>query len=412
MEYRKHAEETMDFIKEIEADGCRFPGSPEEKAASVKIQRIIEAKTGLKPVTEKFVFAPNASLGAIDKLGWVAIALLIIYYVGGLGSAILALAGYVGILVFTFIQIIFYKGWFDFAFKQEQTENIITELLPKSGKTDYTIFLGAHYDSSWCWKLSVKNPKTAMIKMGIGVFGVLMMVALCSTVIANFYGGIRFANNAAVGFYRFFIQWMPALLLPGFFFITQFTSHDKTIGSPGAMDDLSGIGINIQLMKHFAENPDDLPENCRLVNICFAAEEAGLKGSMAYAAAHKNDADLKNAYFINVDSVADPDHFEVVKGDLWQRTRFDNNLINLAKESMIEAGIENPGIIINPVGGCDSTPMCRIGVPSVTVAAQNPMVTDYYHTCNDKSTRFTADVLETGLRTIYNLIQKIGQQRQ
>jgi len=411
MEYRKHAEDTMDFIKDLEADGCRFPGSPEEKAASVKIQRIIEAKTGIKPVTEKFVFAPNASLGAIDKLGWVAIALLVIYYIGGVGGAILALAGYCGILAFTFIQIIFYKGWFDFVFKQEETENIITELLPKSGKTDYTIYLGAHYDSSWCWKLSVKNPKTAMIKAGIGVLGVIAMVALCATLIANYYGGISFSNRVAVGFYRFFVQWFPVMLLPGFFFITQFTSHDKTIGSPGAMDNLSGIGLNIQLMKHFAENPDELPENCRLVNICFASEEAGLKGSMAYAKAHKDDPELKNAYFINLDSIADPDHFEVVKGDLWQGTHFDKNLMRLAKEAMIEAGVAKPGTIVNPVGGCDSTPMCRLGVPTVTIAAQNPIVTDYYHTCNDKSTRFTPEVLETGLKTMYHLIQKIGEQR-
>lgn len=411
MEYRKHAEETMDFIKEIEADGCRFPGSPEEKAASQKIRSIIEAKTGLKPVTEKFVFAPNASLGAIDKLGWVAIALLVIYYIGGMGGSILALAGYVGIMVFTVIQIILYKGWFDFAFKQEETENIITEILPKSGKTDYTIFLGAHYDSSWCWKLSAKNPKTAMIKAGIGVVGVLAMIAVCATAITGAYGGIRFASSGAVGFYRFFVQWLPLLFLPWFFFITQFTSHDKTVGSPGAMDNLSGIGINIQLMKHFAENPDELPENCRLVNICFAAEEAGLKGSMAYAAAHKNDEALKNAYFLNVDSIADADYFEVVKGDLWQGTRFDQNLMNLAKEAMVEAGVKTPGTIINPVGGCDSTPICRLGVPTVTIAAQNPTVTDYYHTCNDKSTRFTPDVLETGLKTMYHLIQKIGEQR-
>lgn len=409
MDFKNYAEETMSFIKEIEADGCRFPGSSEEKAASVKIQKIIEGKTGIKPYTESFIFAPNASLGAIDRLGWFALALLVLYYISA-GTAMLALVGYVGILAFAVIQIVLYKGWFDFAFKQERTENIITELPPASGKTDYTIYLGAHYDTSWCWKLAVKNPDTAIPKVVLGVVGVLVMIVMSIIKLCVTYGAINVYGGGYV-VYNVFMLLLPVLLIPGFFFVTQFTSKDKTIGSPGAMDNLSGIGINMMIMKYFIENPDMLPENCKLVNICFAAEEAGLKGSSAFVKAHLHDGALENAYLINVDSVADPDHFEIIKGDAWQGTKFDGNLIALGLEAIRDAGIENPKAIMNPVGGCDSTPFIKAGVPTMTFAAQNPRSTDYYHTNNDKSSRFTESTLETGINVVYNIIQKIGEQR-
>ncbi|MDD3946854.1 MAG: M28 family peptidase [Clostridia bacterium] len=410
MDFKKYASETMEFIKDVEADGCRFPGSPEEKAAAVKIQKALKSKTDIKSRTEKFVFAPNASIGAIDRLGWFALAMLVLYYLGS-GTTMLALFGYAGMLAFTVIQIIMYKGWFDFAFKQECAQNIITELPPASGKTDYTIYLGAHYDSSWCWKLAVRNPKTALPKVAYGVVGVLFMIALSIVKLCGASGLIPFKNPADISVYNFFILFVPILFIPGFFFITQFISRDKTIGSPGAMDNLSGVGINMMLMKYYKENPEMLPNNCKLVNLCFAAEEAGLKGSSAYIKAHKDEITAGKSYLINVDSIADADHFEIIKGDAWQGTKFDANLISLGLEAMRDAGVSNPKTIVNPVGGCDSTPFCKAGIPTITIAAQNPRCTDYYHTCNDISDRFTQDTLETGLKTVCNLIQKIGEQQ-
>lgn len=407
MDFNKYASDTMAFIKDLEADGCRFPGSDEEKAAAQKIKGVINETVGIKPKCESFVFAPNASIGAIDKLGWTALALLVLYYIST-GTTVLALAGYIGILIFTIVQVVMYKGWFDSAFKQARSENIITEILPQSGKTDFTVYLGAHYDSSWCWKLAVKNPDTAIIKAAYGVVGVIFMAVLSALKLVVAYSSIALIGAEYIAYVVFTLV-LPILFIPGFFFVTQFVSHDKAIGSPGAMDNLSGIGINIMLMKHFKQHPEALPKNCKLVNICFAAEEAGLKGSIAFVKAHKHDGSLNNAYLINVDSVADNDHFEVIKGDAWQGTKFDKKLISLGLEALKDSGVPAPKTIVNPVGGCDSTPFCKAGVSTITLAAQNPRSTDYYHTCNDTSERFTEATLETGIKAVYNLIQKIGE---
>lgn len=403
--FKKYADEAMEFVKLIEADGARLPGTDEEKAACKKIQGEIVKRTGLTPHTEKFTYAPNASIGAINKLGWVALIMFLVYYIGGIGGTIIAMLGCFGLLVFTLTQIVRYTGMWDFAFKHETAENIVTELEPAKGETEYTVYLGAHYDSSWCWKLAARNPNTALIKTGYGIIGVIVLMILSILRLCMY--NMAFEDYTAWNISLYII---PLAFLPGYFFLTQYLTQDKTVGSPGAMDNLSGIALNMMIVKYFKEHPEDMPEGMKLVNIGFASEEAGLKGSFAYVKAHKNEIDVNNSYVFNVDSVADPGHFEAVKGDPWQGTKFDKKLIDMTCEAIRESG-EEPHTIVNPVGGCDSTPFCKIGVPTTTFAAQNPVSTEYYHTYKDVSDRIDVSTFETGLNVIYKVIKKIADQR-
>ena len=123
---------------------------------------------------------------------------------------------------------------------------------------------------------------------------------------------------------------------------------------------------------------------------------------------HKGEDILKNCYNLNLDSIADEDYFEVVRGDAWQGTKFDPELIKMFEESMKEAGIEKPGNIVNPVGGCDSTPFHKAGVRTVTFAAQDPVMTNYYHTFYDTPDRFSVETVGTGLDVILRVIDKIA----
>jgi Iap family predicted aminopeptidase len=80
------------------------------------------------------------------------------------------------------------------------------------------------------------------------------------------------------------------------------------------------------------------------------------------------------------------------------------------KDTFKELEIESKtgGCIHNPVGGCDSTPMTKAGIKSVTFAAQNPMLTYYYHTFRDVPERFEVETLETGFDVILGVIDKIA----
>ena len=400
--YKKYAEEAMDLVKTIEADGARLPGSDEEKAAAEKLVAEIDSRTGLKARTESFVYAPEASIGAINKLGWVAALLLIPYY---MGAEILALVGYVAIMVFVVTQIVIYTGIWDFCFKKAKSDNIITELPPAKGDAEYTVYLGAHYDSSWCWKLAAKNPNTAIVKTAYGIIGAVAMIVMSLIAIMNRFGVFEEPEVVSVITYV-----LPVAFIPGFFFVSHYLTQDKTEASPGAMDNLSGIALNLMVMKYFKEHPEEMPEGMKLVNIGFAAEEAGLKGSSAYVKKHKAEFDKDNMYVLNVDSISDPGYFAAVKGDPWQFTRFDRGLIDMMKEAIGETG-EKVNEIVNPAGGCDSTPFCKAGIKTVTFAAQKPTISDYYHTFNDVSDRLSTEVFEKGFQVILNTVKKIAASR-
>lgn len=403
--FKKYADETMEFIKKIEADGPRLPGTDEEKAACVKIQQEIKDRVGLDTKTESFMFAPRASIGSICYLGYACLLATLVYYIGGLYGTILAGVMYTCIIIFTFLQIVRYTATFDLLFKHEKSSNIIAEIPPVSGETKCTVYLGAHYDSSWCWKLSLKNPNTAIPKTAYGLVGDIAMIFICALRAVN---GFNVFGAKASYIINIITLLLPIALLPGFYWISQYVAGDKTLGSPGAMDNLTGIGSNMMIMKYFKEHPEDMPEGMKLVYLGFGAEEASLKGSLAYVKNHEEELKEGKHYLINVDSIADPDYFEVIIGDLLQGSKFDSELIGFVHEAYKEIGIENAKNMYNPVGGCDATSFSDKGIPCVTIAAQNPTTTEYYHTCKDVSDRFTTDTLEKGLNVIYRVIKKIG----
>ncbi len=404
--FKKYADETMEFIKKIEADGPRLPGSDEEKLACKNIQQEIKDRVGLDTKTEDFTFAIRASIGGICYLGYAGLLAMLIYYIGGIYGTILAGFAFCCIMLFVALQVIRYTGTFDLMFKHGKSSNIITELPPvNNGETKFTVYLGAHYDSSWCWKLSLKNPKTAIPKTAYGILGAIAMIGISVLRAVNYFVVIGGRADYIIDICTMVI---PIAIIPGLYFITQYVSGDKTIASPGAMDNLSGIGSNMMIMKYFKEHPEDMPEGMRLVYLGFGAEEASLKGSLDYVKRHGDEMKDGHSYVLNIDSIADPDHFEAIIGDLLQGTKFDKTLIGYVHEAYAEMGIKAKSIY-NPVGGCDSTPFCNEDIPTVTIAAQNPTTTYYYHTMHDKSERFTTDTLDKGLTVIYKVIKKIAE---
>ena len=157
-----------------------------------------------------------------------------------------------------------------------------------------------------------------------------------------------------------------------------------------------------------------MPKNCRIIDFNCGSEEVGLRGSMAFAQAHKGEPILENAWNINIDSIADKDYFEVIIKDDWQFCRFDKDLEQMFKDTFDELGIvsKTNGCIHNPVGGCDSTPMTRAGIKSATFAAQNPTLTYYYHTWHDVPERFSVETVGDGFDVLLGVIDKIDKFQQ
>lgn len=433
-ELKKYGDEAYKMVEYAAREiGPRLPGSNNEKKyhdyMSDKLKEL-----GLNPVTESFVFAPHASIGGLPYAGWAGIIGCVLTVLATILASLSAYAGLAMHFVCTMymictwiwlvVSVFKYHTCFDWCFKHKVSHNTYAELLPEDGKYDYTIFLSGHTDTSWTLKLSVSQNKLGFVgvvlRLALGAIAVaavtIVSVVMLILIMMLNYGTDTLSYdtlvNTAKAYYviKQMVLYSSPIVIICAFLLTMYNEKTEAIASPGAMDNATGISIAYQVVKYYKENPDKMPKNCRIINCNIGAEESGLRGSIAFTRKHKNDGMLDNAYHINIDSVADEDHFEVIHGDSWLCPHFDKDLERMFKESMREAGIKNPGDIANPVGGCDSTPFQKSGVKSITFAAQNPVMSHYYHTYNDVPERFSAETVGLGLDVVLRVIDKIDQE--
>lgn len=430
-ENRKYAKEAYDIVNyAAKKVGSRLPGSEgEKKYADYMGEKLSEI--GITPKQEEFAVSPRSSIGGIPYAGWFGLIMSALVYVAlGLPSVWfgMALAG-ICVVAWLILSVFLYKPWFDMFFKQEISQNTYGELLPPDGKYDYTIILSGHTDTSWTWRHSEHaykykdKPLLGIIatygKVGFGAVCVFLLIGISiamSVIYAAEYLGAGWAINtvtASTSFYifKFILHFLPIITAIGSCFVIMWADPHPRNASRGAMDNATGCALSYAVTKYFAENPDKMPKNCRIVDFNCGSEEAGLRGSIAFAEEHKNDDLTKNAWNINIDSVADKEYFEVVIKDDWQFTRFDKDLEQMFKKTFKEVGVESKTdyCIHNPVGGCDSTPLTKAGIKSVTFAAQNPVLTYYYHTWRDMPERFEEETVGDGFEVILGVIDKIAK---
>ena len=433
-ENRRYAEEAFEIVEHAAKKiGSRLPGSDGEKEYAAYMGDKLRS-IGIEPVREEFAVSPRASIGGIPYAGYLGLIMSALVYVALHLSAVwygMALASVV-CWVWLILSVFLYKTWFDMFFKQEISQNTYGELLPPDGKYDYTIILSGHTDTSWCWRHSAhaskfKKTKPAMglvatfAKVGFGVicFLFLTAVSIAMTVISSgvYFGevwALKTANSASFANFLFAMHFLPVVTAIGCMFVVMWADTNPRNASRGAMDNATGCALSFAVTKYFHDHPEKMPKNCRIIDFNCGSEEAGLRGSIAFTREHKGEPILENTWNINIDSVADKDFFEVVIKDDWQFCRFDTDLEKMFKDTFNELGIvsKTNGCIHNPVGGCDSTPMTKAGMKSVTFAAQDPTLTYYYHTWHDMPERFELETVGDGFDVILGVIDKIDKFQQ
>ena len=433
-ENRRYAEEAFEIVEHAAKKiGSRLPGSDGEKEYAAYMGDKLRS-IGIEPVREEFAVSPRASIGGIPYAGYLGLIMSALVYVALHLSAVwygMALASVV-CWVWLILSVFLYKTWFDMFFKQEISQNTYGELLPPDGKYDYTIILSGHTDTSWCWRHSAhaskfKKTKPAMglvatlAKVGFGVICFLFLpaVSIAMTVISSgvYFGevwALKIANSASFANFLFAMHFLPVVTAIGCMFVVMWADPNPRNASRGAMDNATGCALSFAVTKYFHDHPEKMPKNCRIIDFNCGSEEAGLRGSIAFTREHKGEPILENTWNINIDSVADKDFFEVVIKDDWQFCRFDTDLEKMFKDTFNELGIvsKTNGCIHNPVGGCDSTPMTKAGMKSVTFAAQDPTLTYYYHTWHDMPERFELETVGDGFDVILGVIDKIDKFQQ
>ncbi|MCH5170588.1 MAG: M28 family peptidase [Oscillospiraceae bacterium] len=447
-ENRQYGQLAFDIVEHAAKKiGSRLPGSEGEKKLHDYMCEKLE-EIGIKPTVEEFAVSTRSGIGGLGYAGYFGIIMSALMYFALHNEYLwfgMAIAGII-FVIWLFSSCFLYKQWFDMFFPQKISRNSYGELLPEDGKYDYTIVLSGHSDTSWTWRHSEHSYKyrdkpilgllATYIKVGFGAVCVFLNVGI-SIAMAVIYGAYyivehfgseshyittewgermyawfnNVTNSPSFNAFQFILLFLPIVTAIGSAFVAMWGDPHEENASRGAMDNATGIALSYAVIKYFKDNPDKMPKNCRIIDMNCGSEESGLRGSIAFTQEHKNDGMLDNCWNLNIDSVADKDYFEVVIKDDWQGCRFDKDLEKMFKDTFNELGIESKtnGCIHNPVGGCDSTPMTRAGVKSVTFAAQNPMLTYYYHTWRDMPERFEMETVSQGFDVLLGVIDKIDK---
>lgn len=429
-ENKKYAQEAWDIVLHAAYKiGSRLPGSDGEREyADYMGEKLREI--GIEPKKEEFSMSPRSAIGGLSYAGWAGVILSLLTFLAlkvytlWFGMGFFALMTIIWLISCVFL----YKTWFDMFFPRAISQNVYGELLPEDGNYDYTIILSGHTDTSWCWRHSdnsykykdnpIKGLIATYVKVGFGAV-CFFFIALFSIFMAVLYTGLLsnagwasdIARSTVFDNFLLAMHFVPCFTALGCCFVAMWGDPNSKNASRGAMDNATGCALSYVVTKYFKEHPEKMPKNCRIIDFNCGSEEVGLRGAMAFAQEHKNDDLTKNAWNINIDSVADEDYFEVVIKDDWQNCRFDTDLEKMFLDTFDEMGIvsKTNGRIHNPAGGCDSTPMIRAGIKSVTFAAQNPMLTYYYHTWRDMPERFKQETVGDGFEVVLSVIDKIAK---
>ena len=311
---------------------------------------------------------------------------------------------YVVTLALTALTLFFIVGEFfiyipvlDVFFKKKDTANVVG-IRKASGETKRKIILSGHTDSAFEWTYTYHGGRPAVMTVIIGaVIGIVLALG------ASIYSIVKY--DAVVNFSFVFsgddtlLKVLMILMLctiPVFIAGIFFCNYKNPV--VGANDDLTGCFVSMAVIKYLFDNNIRF-EHTDVEVLLTAGEEAGLRGSKAYAKAHK--ADLKSGIeiaYVGFDTVRDFNFMHIYKGDMNGVVKTDKRVVNLIKEGAHIAGYDDIKIDTIDLGSTDAAAMAQAGFPAATFSAMDPTPARYYHTRLDTEENLDPKTIEAGVK--------------
>jgi Zn-dependent M28 family amino/carboxypeptidase len=161
----------------------------------------------------------------------------------------------------------------------------------------------------------------------------------------------------------------------------------------GANDNLSGCYMGIAILKNLKDEGIDL-ENTEVGVILNGSEEAGLRGSKAWAEAHKGEYDDVPTFIISYDTIHDPNQLMVNYRDLNGTVKSDKDVSDLFLEAAKAVDVPIKKGWVPPLGGAtDNAAFNQQGFRSTGITGLNHKLEDYYHTRRDTYDNMNAEGL-------------------
>ncbi len=333
-------------------------------------------------------------------MSWVPIgcALLILNVVFfTLGWHVVALALSALTLFLVLAEFIFYKPVLDIFFPKKTSGNVYGVIKSK-GETKKRIILSGHTDSAFEWTYTYKGGRKVVvliivtavvaILMGIGsnIFGIIHSQGVFGPIVWAQQAGIVLKVLACIMYVT-----VPVLIMA-----FRFTNYKLPV--MGANDDLSGCFVSCAAAKFLSDNGIRF-ENTEVAVLCAGGEEAGLRGSKAFAKANKEmlKKDGVETVFISFDTVRELEFAKIYEKDMTGMVKNDRRVAELIQQAAKNMGMDVPIGTIE-LGSTDAAAMSQAGFPASAFTAMDPSPARYYHTRLDDANNLSPQAIDAGVK--------------
>lgn len=313
-------------------------------------------------------------------LGWAAV-----------GVALTLVAIVIGVAEF-----VFYRPVVDGFFPKVTSGNVYG-VRKASGETKKRIILSGHTDSAFEWTYTYKGGRTAV---AVVIVGAILGIVLCLA--ANIYSMVHFGGafgsiiwgekgNLALRILAVAMY----ITIPVLVAALKFSNFKRPV--MGANDDLTGCFISCAAAKFLSDN-DIRFENTEVAVLCAGGEEAGLRGSKAFAKANKDMLnDGVETVFVSIDTIRELEFAKIYNKDMNGMVKNDSRVAALLKQAADNVGIE-VGMGAIELGATDAAAMSQAGVPSASFVAMDPTPARYYHTRLDTADNLSAQAVDATVK--------------
>lgn len=410
------AQYALKLVKRIcDEVGPGLPGSSKERERAEIIKKELETHLGAENVVvEEFTLAPGAFLGSLplSALLMLMAALLNISIanIGGIKpwlSAILALVFSVSAFLSFFFEYIKYFEFVDPLFRKTQSENVIGTLQkPGSKKVERLLILSGHHDSA------LENTWIGLLGYGLYItvptifIGLITMIVMSTIQLTGLITGN--ADIIRIGT----LGWVPLIypLGPAVIFGMFFNRGRKNGGTvPGAADNLSACALAVAMCRFLVRNPSYIPEDTEIRFISFGSEEAGLRGSRRYVAAHLDELKHLDVRLLNFETVAYPE-IVISTSDVGS-VKHSPDLVDSVVAAAERAGVPHK-VKSSPTGGggTDAGSFSQAGLKAVTLLPFKvpQQLVAFYHQKEDTPEILTIEPLLNVLKLTFEWICNSG----
>ncbi len=389
---REYTNYAIKSIKNVcKSFGPRPVGSEAEKNAQEYMKADLE-KFCDEVKREEYKCSDKAFMAWVP-IGAALLILSTIMFTLGISIAGLILSALT--LFFVLAEFILYKPVLDPVFPKVTSGNVYG-VRKASGETKKRIIISGHTDSAFEWTYTYKGGRpvvatiivTAVVAILLGLGG-----NIYGLVHGGAVGGIVWGENGNIALR--IIAVLMYITVPVLVMAFRFCNYKMPV--VGANDDLSGCFISCAVAKFLSDNNIRF-ENTEVAVLCAGGEEAGLRGSKAFAKANKamlNDG--VETVFISFDTIRELEFAKIYEKDMTGMVKNDRRVAELLQSAAKTVGIDVPIGTIE-LGSTDAAAMSQAGVPASAFTAMDPTPARYYHTRLDTADNLSAQAIDTGVK--------------